>query len=100
MTRIYGPKAKREWMKAKPCVVCVLVIPILAYSDAEWHSEICHVKTGGTGRKDDHERTWPGCRKHHTMYDNHEGFLGEPSIRAYIAGAAEALNLAWTTRTA
>jgi hypothetical protein len=98
MERVYGSKARRAWLKAKPCVVCVMVVPILALSAKEWHSDLAHTVTGGMSRKADASTVVPMCRRHHRMYDTHEGFLGKPEVRAAIIGAAAAYDLAWTSQ--
>lgn len=51
--RIYGPKGYVEWIHEQPCVAC------------GWTpSECAHIRTGGTGRKDDWTRTIPLCGPH------------------------------------
>lgn len=52
--RIYGPREYGEWMRSLPCHFCGI----------EGYTQQCHAKTGGTGRKDDHTRTFPGCGPH------------------------------------
>jgi hypothetical protein len=41
--RAYGPAARREWLLARPCIVCGI----------EGYTEQAHTRTGGTGRKAD-----------------------------------------------
>ena len=64
--RIYGPEAKRAWMKAQPCLIC-----------GRTPSDAAHLKNGGLSRKGDTEETVPLCADvvpvgysgHHTEYD-------------------------------
>jgi hypothetical protein len=49
--RIYGPKGYVEWIHEQKCIACGVV----------GYSECAHIKTGGTGRKDDWTRTVPFC---------------------------------------
>ena len=52
--RIYGPPGYVEWVHKQPCIAC----------DAEGHSEVAHIRTGGMGRKDNWVRTVPLCGPH------------------------------------
>lgn len=52
--RIYGPPGYVEWCKSQPCVACF----------DRSGSEVAHIKTGGTGRKDEWTRTVPLCGPH------------------------------------
>ena len=64
--RKYGPPERRAWMKQRPCVIC-----------QRRPCDSAHVKSGGTGRKDDYTRTVPMCSTivaagysgHHAEYD-------------------------------
>lgn len=77
MERTHGTVEHREWIKRQPCVVC-----------GRTPSDAAHLKSGGTGRKDDVERTVPMCSNvvpagyegHHTEYD-----AGKQSFRAKYA---------------
>lgn len=55
--RIYGPPEFRDWLHAQPCSVC-------GWRGEPEEMQQCHVKTGGTGRKDEWTRTFPGCGPH------------------------------------
>lgn len=63
-TRAHGSPEKRAWMKRQPCIIC-----------GRTPSDAAHLHSGGTGRKDNHERTVPLCSDsvgysgHHTEYD-------------------------------
>lgn len=54
--RIYGSKARVEWVKDQPCVVCGFV-----------PSENAHIVTGGMGRKADFDTIIPLCRFDHRV---------------------------------
>lgn len=49
--RAYGPKARREWLLSRPCIVC----------GVEGYTEQAHTRTGGTGRKADASTLIPLC---------------------------------------
>jgi hypothetical protein len=82
--RIYGTPEHRAWMKRQPCVIC-----------GRTPSDAAHLTNGGTGRKDDWERSLPLCadypdqgcvkRGHHSEYDG-----GKRSFRAKYAVDLEA----------
>lgn len=54
--RVYGSKARVEWVKSQPCVAC--------------HSGPCenaHIKSGGVGRKADFTQIVPLCASCHRI---------------------------------
>jgi hypothetical protein len=60
--RIYGSKARVEWIKGLPCAVNT-------YGNAACgdQSENAHTASGGTGRKAGHETIAPLCHYHHRL---------------------------------
>lgn len=52
--RAYGPKARREWLLARPCLVCGIV----------GYTQQAHTQNGGKGRKADAKHTIPLCGPH------------------------------------
>lgn len=52
--RIYGPPGFLDWIHEQPCIACGVA----------GFSEVAHIRTGGTGRKDDWVRTVPLCGPH------------------------------------
>lgn len=52
--RAYGSKARVQWVKSQPCILC-----------GERPSENAHIRTGGMGRKADACLIVPLCRTHH-----------------------------------
>lgn len=77
LKRAHGSADHRAWMKRQPCVVC-----------GRTPSDAAHLKSGGTGRKDDWQHTVPMCSTiveagysgHHDEYDD-----GKQSFRAKYA---------------
>lgn len=59
--RIYGSKARVEWVKAQPCVFAN------PDSACEGMIENAHIECGGYGRKADYCRVVPICKHHHGM---------------------------------
>lgn len=53
-SRIYGSKARVQWVKSQPCLVCGF-----------GPCENAHVVSGGMGRKADANTIVPLCRDHH-----------------------------------
>ena len=64
--RKYGTPERRAWFKQRPCIIC-----------GRMPSDMAHVQSGGTGKKDHHRRTVPLCSTivatgyvgHHAEYD-------------------------------
>jgi hypothetical protein len=54
--RIYGSRARVEWVKAQPCVVC-----------GNLPSENAHTVNGGLSRKGDYQTIIPLCRFDHRL---------------------------------
>lgn len=98
MTRIYGPPARRRWLKAFPCIICVLLLPLLALSNRVWKSDIAHVappSEKGTGYKASAAFTVPMCREHHHRFDHRLAPCDTPTIRAFVVAAAAKFEAAW-----
>lgn len=62
--RIYGGKAKVDWMHAQPCHICGVRSGI----------QCAHAGNGGIGRKAGHERTVPLCWRCHHAYGTRYAF--------------------------
>lgn len=79
LIRAHGTPEFREWIKSQGCVVCGRV-----------PSDAAHLKSGGTGRKDDVAGTVPLCSTivargysgHHDEYDGRQRAGGK---RAFLA---------------
>jgi hypothetical protein len=56
--RAFGTPERRNWMTRQRCIIC-----------RKRPSMSCHIDSGGTGRRDDAERTVPMCMNHHDEYD-------------------------------
>ena len=56
--RIYGSKARVEWVKSRPCVVRACT---------RFPSENAHVEGDGIGRKADADKIAPMCHGHHRL---------------------------------
>ena len=74
--RVYGSKARVEWMRAQPCVAC-----------GQGPCETAHTKSGGVGRKADYHDTVPLCVScHRLQHAKGWGSLGLPvSKLPYLA---------------
>jgi hypothetical protein len=59
--RIYGSKARVEWIKAQPCLIARM-----GCDGCAGPIENAHNGTGGMGRKADAASIVPLCRAHHT----------------------------------
>ena len=91
--RAYGPAARRDWIKAQPCLVCVMLHPIFTLTVGP--SENAHTVGGGGSRKADAATIVPMCHTHHRWYDERQNFLAIPSIRARIQGQAIVYERRW-----
>lgn len=75
--RSHGDSDFRAWMKRQPCVVC-----------GRTPSDAAHLKSGGTGRKDDVSGTVPLCSTvgsyigHHDEYDGRKHAGGKKTFAA------------------
>jgi hypothetical protein len=84
LTRAHGSPEFREWIKQRPCVAC-----------GRTPSDAAHLKSGGTGRKDDVTGVVPlcsdfpgdGCMVYgcHSRYDGRAPGWGKKTFRAYHA---------------
>lgn len=76
--RIYGSRARVEWVKERPCCVC-----------RRTPSQNCHIRTGGTGRKAGYDKIVAMCFECHNTY-------GTPSAhREWFAVQALLLEGEW-----
>jgi hypothetical protein len=89
--RIYGGKARVEWVASLPCVAAHhgCVGPIQGH----------HIKTDGTSRKADARFIVPLCRFHHD--EVHHGVASfQRKYGVNLAAEAERVDAAWTQRVA
>jgi hypothetical protein len=82
--RAHGEAERREWMTRQPCVIC-----------GDRPSVAAHLKSGGTGRKDDVERTVPMCVPHHDEFDGRKVAGGK---RTFLAKYGKTMD--WMFRVA
>jgi hypothetical protein len=77
--RVYGSKARVEWVKTQPCMIC-------GYrQDIDGH----HIETEGTSRKGHYTKIVALCRLHHLQWHQ----LGRGSFNPGIDFAQHAANL-------
>lgn len=99
--RAHGSAERREWTKTRPCAIC-----------GRTPSDAAHVRSGGTGRKDDVERTVPLCSDdipsgyigHHSEYDGRKHAGGKRTFEAKygvdMLALADENERAWQSRIA
>jgi hypothetical protein len=92
--RIYGPPARRAWIKSLPCFACAGLSPLFGWA-SQGHSENAHTVTGGTGRKADADTIVPLCRSHHRRYDQHQPPFDRADVREATKAAAPTYDAAW-----
>ena len=85
--RIYGPPARRAWVKSLPCIVCGHV-----------PSENAHTENGGMGRKADYDTIAPMCRTHHRAFDEHRDPFETEAMREWAQLRARMTDDAWRQR--
>lgn len=88
--RIYGSKARVEWVKSLPCVCDT----ILCGTEAN-PIENAHVKNGGAGRKADAKWIVPMCRGHHRGYHTIGAEWFRKTHRLDLSAAAARTEQAW-----
>lgn len=78
--RIYGSKARVEWVKSLPCSA-----PRCGFE--HWTVEGHHIETGGTGYKADYTKIIPLCSQHHRFLHD----IGRESFEARYGFKLETL---------
>lgn len=96
--RTYGPKPYQTWLKAQPCLVCVILNPACAEQDG-WHCDQAHTEGGGAGRKGHFTSNAPMCRLHHIGYDLRMPPFNDAFLRLLIFDAAPTYYPRWLALT-
>jgi hypothetical protein len=92
--RIYGPPARRKFVRDLPCFACLSLSPVFGMVTAgSCHN--AHSVTGGTGRKADAETIVPLCASHHRRYDEHQKPFDTEAAREAVKQYAVEVEAAW-----
>lgn len=92
-SRIYGSKARVEWVKSLPCSVRLCAVLTAA------PSENAHIETGGMGRKANADTIIPLCRGHHRLLHSWGSVTFQRMCRIDLAAAAADTERQWQLRT-
>ena len=92
--RIYGSKARVEWVKSLPCCVCRLR-GLLEKNQHAGESYNAHTENGGMGYKAGYETIAPLCARHHMQFDQHIAPFDKPSMRLAVRALAADTHAAW-----